>query len=56
MYSVKEASKSMGISERHLRLLLVNGEVNGKKMGMDMVVLDLNYKRKRKSKRETREC
>ena len=50
MYSVREASQRMGVSERHLRLLLVNGEVKGKKLGRDWVVLDLTYKRKRRPK------
>ncbi len=50
MYSVKEAAKGMGVSESHLRLLLRSGEVSGKKLGRDWVVLDLNYKRKRKPK------
>jgi hypothetical protein len=51
MYSVKEAACKMGISERHLRLLLQNGEVKGKKLSRDWVVLDLNYIRKRKQSR-----
>jgi len=48
MYSVKEASTKLGISERHLRSLLEKGEIKGKKLGHDWVVLDLNYTRKRK--------
>jgi len=50
MYSVKEAAQQMGISERHLRLLLRNAEVKGKRLARDWVVLDLNYTRKRKPK------
>ena len=50
MYSVKEASAKLGISERHIRLLLKKGEIKGKKLGHDWVVLDLNYNRKRKVK------
>ena len=50
MYSVKEAALKMGISERHLRLLLERGDVKGKKLGHDWVVLSLDYKRKRKPK------
>ena len=50
MYSVKEAARKIGISERHLRLLLEKGEIKGKKLGHDWVVLDLNYIRKRKPK------
>lgn len=51
MYSVREAATKMGISERHLRLLLERGEVEGKKLGRDWVVLGLDYKRRRKPKR-----
>ncbi len=51
MYSVKEAAKEMGLSESHLRLLLRNGEVKGKRLTRDWVVLDLNYARRRKPKR-----
>ena len=50
MYTVQEAAQKMGISERHLRLLLTNKEVKGKKLGRDWVVLSLNYQRKRKPK------
>ena len=50
MYSVNEAARIMGISERHLRLLLENGQVLGKKLGHDWVVLELNYERKRRPK------
>ncbi len=41
----------MGISKRHLRLLLRTGEVKGKRLARDWVVLDLNYIRKRNPKR-----
>ena len=50
MFSVKEAALKIGISERHLRLLLERNEVGGKKIGRDWVVLDLGYKRKREPK------
>ena len=50
MYSVKEAAQKMSISERHLRLLLESGQIKGKKLGHDWVVLSLDYKRKRKPK------
>ena len=52
MYSVKEAAQKMSISERHLRLLLEQGKVEGKKLGHDWVVLNLEYKRKRRPKRD----
>ena len=50
MYSVKEAAQKIGVSERHLRLLLKMEVIKGKKLGHDWVVLDLNYKRKREPK------
>ena len=50
MYSVKEAAAKMGISGGHLRLLLKRGEIEGKKLGHDWLVLSLDYKRKRKPK------
>jgi excisionase family DNA binding protein len=50
MYSVIEAAHKMGISDRHIRLLLENGQIRGKKLGHDWVVLSLDYERKRKPK------
>ena len=50
MYNTKEASEKMGISESHLRLLLMKGEIKGKKLGRDWVVLSLDHQRKRKPK------
>ena len=52
MYSVKEGAQAMGISERHLRLLLTRGLIKGKKLGHDWVELSLEYKRKIKPKGE----
>ena len=48
MYSVREAAQKISISERHLRLLLTQGKVQGKKLGHDWVVLNLDYKRRRR--------
>lgn len=50
MYSVKEAATRMGLSEQHLRYLLAKGEVEGKRLARDWVVLSLEYKRKRRPK------
>lgn len=50
MYSVAEASQKMGLSRQHLRYLLAKGEVEGKRLGHDWVVLSLNYQRKRRPK------
>ena len=48
MYSVREASGKLGISDSHCRRLLAKGEIDGKRLGRDWVVLSLDYKRKRK--------
>ena len=50
MYSVKEAAEKLGISDGYCRWLLERGQIKGKKLGHDWVVLDLNYARKRKAK------
>ena len=50
MFSVREAATKIGISERQIRFLLEKGEVKGKKIGRDWVVLSLDYQRKRKPK------
>ena len=50
IYCVKEASKELGISERRIRKLLEEGRIKGKKLGRDWVVLNLEYKRKRRLK------
>jgi hypothetical protein len=50
LYGVNEAAKKLGITPRHLRRLLVSSEIKGQKLGHDWVVLDLNYKRKRRPK------
>lgn len=50
IYSVRVAAQRIGISESHLRRLLENGQLRGKKLGHDWVVLSLKYKRKRKPK------
>lgn len=55
MYSVREASEKLGISDAHCRRLLKSGEIEGKKLGHDWVVLSLDYKRKRKPKTKKRE-
>jgi len=41
----------MGISPDHLRRLLEKGEVKGKKVGRDWIVLKLDYQRKRNAKK-----
>lgn len=51
VYGVKEAAQLIGISERHLKLLLKREQVVGKKLGHDWVVLSLKCRRKRRPKR-----
>ena len=50
MYSTKGAAQRLGLDESQIRRLLQKGEIEGKKIGRDWVVLDLSYKRKRKPK------
>lgn len=50
MYSVKKASKKLGLDTSQIRRLLVKGEIKGVKLARDWVVLELTYKRKRKHK------
>jgi excisionase family DNA binding protein len=50
MYSVKEAAQKLGLDTSQVRRLLAQGEIKGKKLGRDWVVLELSYKRKRQHK------
>ena len=50
MYSTKEAADRLGLSQVHVKLLARKGLIEARKIGRDWVVLDLNYKRKRKLK------
>lgn len=50
MYSVNEAAQKLGLDESQVRRLLRSGEIKGKKWGRDWMVLELDYKRKRKPK------
>jgi excisionase family DNA binding protein len=50
MYSVKEAAEKLGLDTSQVRRLLAKGEIKGKKLARDWVVLELNYERKRKPK------
>ena len=54
MYSVREAAAKLGVTDRHVRLLLAAGEISGRKLGHDWVVLSLEYERKRKPKTKKR--
>jgi excisionase family DNA binding protein len=50
VYSVSEAAKKLNLDPSQIRRLLAKGEIRGKKLGRDWVVLGLNYTRKRKPK------
>jgi len=50
MWTVKQATKELGISEQRLRKLLLEGRIRGIKMGRDWIVLSLQYERLRKYK------
>jgi len=50
MYSVKEAAQKLGLDTSQVRRLLAKGEIKGKKLARDWIVLELTYKRKRKPK------
>jgi len=52
MYSTKEASESLGLSQAHIRLLAKKGVLKAKRLGHDWVILELNYQRKRKPKQK----
>lgn len=49
---MKEAAEKIGLDASQIRRLLAKGEIRGKKLGRDWVVLSLNYKRKRRPKRK----
>ena len=50
IYSVSEAAQRLGLDPSQVRRLLKKGEIEGKKLGHDWVVLSLDYERKRKPK------
>ena len=54
MYSTKEASERLGLSQDHVKLLARKGLIKARKVGRDWVILELDYQRKRalKVKRE----
>ncbi len=50
MYSVKQASEKLGIDTSQVRRLLAEGKIKGVKLARDWIVLELTYKKRRKSK------
>lgn len=47
---MNEAAQKLELDPSQVRRLLRKGEIEGKKLGHDWVVLSLDYKRKRKPK------
>lgn len=52
IYSVDEAAQKLGLDQSQIRRLLRKGEIKGRKLARDRVVLSLNYKRKRRPKQK----
>jgi len=52
IYTVDEASHMLGLDPSQVRWLLRKGELKGKKFSRDWMVLNLDYKRKRKLKKK----
>jgi excisionase family DNA binding protein len=50
LLGTKKAAAMLGLSQDHVRRLLEQGKLKGKRIGNSWVVLDLNYERKRKLK------
>jgi excisionase family DNA binding protein len=50
LLSSKEAAQILGLSPDHIRRLIKDGVLKGKKIGNSWVVLELNYRRKRRPK------
>jgi excisionase family DNA binding protein len=48
VFTVKEVSEKLGLDPSQIRRLLISGKLQGKKWGRDWMVLDLDYKRRRK--------
>ena len=50
MYTVREAAQRLGLSQSQVKYLLSKGEIKGRKLGNQWIVLSLHYRRKRKPK------
>ncbi len=48
VFTVKQAAEKIGVTDRHIRWLLKNGDIQGRKLGRDWIITSLEYKRKRK--------
>lgn len=47
IYSVNEAAQKLGLDPSQVRRLLRKGKIDGKKLGHDWVVLNLNYQKRK---------
>lgn len=52
MYTTREAAEKLGLSPDHVKLLARTGKIEAKKMGRDWVILNLDYRRKRKRRQK----
>ena len=52
MYSTREAAQKLKVSPSYIRYLLDKGTLDGQKMGREWIVLNLDYTKKRRSKRK----
>ena len=50
VFSVEETAIRLGLESSYVRRLLAKGEIKGKKLGRDWVVIRLDYQRKRRPK------
>ena len=55
IFIVKKAATKLMLSEQHVCNLLDRGEIKGKKLGHDWVVLGLDYKEKKRPKNTRKE-
>ena len=49
-YTTKEAAARLGLEVSHVRRLLEEGKIEGRKFGRDWMVTSLDYQRKRRPK------
>ena len=50
MFTTKETADRLGLEVSHIRRLLEQGKMKGRKLGRDWVVLSLDYQRMRRPK------
>ena len=50
IYTTQEAAKELGLEVSHVRRLLIQGKIKGRKWGRDWQVLSLDYQPMKKPK------